>query len=63
MIIVSSNFATNLIMQKVGAENVTRSMRQLGAENIQVLRGVEDNKAFEKRNKQYHYRSRPVSNI
>lgn len=48
MIIVSSNFATNLIMQKVGAENVTRSMRRLGAENIQVLRGVEDNKAFEK---------------
>jgi beta-lactamase class A len=48
MIIVSSNFATNLIMQKVGGENVTRSMRQLGAKNILVLRGVEDNKAFEK---------------
>ena len=48
MIIVSSNFATNLIMQKVGAQNVTQSMRQLGANDIQVLRGVEDNKAFEK---------------
>jgi beta-lactamase class A len=48
MIIVSSNFATNLIMQKVGAENVTASMRQLGAKDIQVLRGVEDNKAFDK---------------
>ncbi len=48
MIIVSSNFATNLIMQKVGAQNVTQSMRQLGAKDIQVLRGVEDNKAFEK---------------
>ena len=48
MIIVSSNFATNLIMQKVGAHNVTQSMRQLGAKDIQVLRGVEDNKAFEK---------------
>ena len=48
MIIVSSNFATNLIMQRVGAQNVTQSMRQLGAKDIQVLRGVEDNKAFEK---------------
>ena len=48
MIIVSSNFATNLIMQKVGAQNVTQSMRQLGAKDIQVLRGVEDSKAFEK---------------
>jgi beta-lactamase class A len=48
MIIVSSNFATNLIMEKVGAKNVTNSMRQLGAKDIQVLRGVEDNKAFEK---------------
>jgi beta-lactamase class A len=48
MIIVSSNFATNLIIQKVGAENVTGTMRQLGANNIQVLRGVEDGKAFEK---------------
>jgi len=48
MIIVSSNFATNLIIEKVGAENVTNSMRQLGAKNIKVLRGVEDNKAFEK---------------
>ena len=48
MIIVSSNFATNLIIQKVGAENVTQSMRELGAKDIQVLRGVEDNKAFEK---------------
>jgi beta-lactamase class A len=48
MIIVSSNFATNLVIQKVGAENVTGTMRQLGANNIQVLRGVEDGKAFEK---------------
>jgi beta-lactamase class A len=46
MIIVSSNFATDLIIQKVGAENVTNTMRQLGAKKIQILRGVEDNKAF-----------------
>ena len=48
MIIVSSNFATNLIIEKVGAKNVTNSMRQLDAKDIEVLRGVEDNKAFEK---------------
>src|ERR1044072_2094114 len=48
MIIVSSNFATNLIIEKVGAESVTQDMRRLGAEDIQVLRGVEDDKAFEK---------------
>jgi beta-lactamase class A len=48
MIIVSSNFATNLIIQEVGAQNVTQSMRQMGAKDIQVLRGVEDDKAFEK---------------
>ena len=48
MIIVSSNFATNLVIQKVGAENVTSYMRKLGANDIQVLRGVEDGKAFQK---------------
>lgn len=48
MIIVSSNFATNLVIQKVGAENVTSYMRKLGANDIHVLRGVEDGKAFEK---------------
>lgn len=48
MIIVSSNFATNLIIELVGAKNVTQTMRDLGAKDIQVLRGVEDNKAFQK---------------
>ena len=47
MIIVSSNLATNLIIDLVGAKNVTSTMRTLGAEKIQVLRGVEDIKAFE----------------
>ncbi len=47
MIIVSSNFATNLIIQKLGAKNVTHTMRQMGACKIEVLRGVEDNKAFD----------------
>ena len=48
MITRSSNFATNTLITLVGAEQVTRTMRELGAQRIQVLRGVEDGKAFEK---------------
>ena len=47
MIIVSSNLATNLVIELVGGENVTQTMRELGAPDIQVLRGVEDIKAFQ----------------
>jgi beta-lactamase class A len=46
MIILSSNLATNILIEYVGAKNVTQSMRDLGANDIQVLRGVEDGKAF-----------------
>lgn len=48
MITRSSNFATNTLIALVGAERVTRSMRDLGANRIQVLRGVEDGKAYER---------------
>lgn len=48
MITYSSNIATNLIIQRVGAENTTETMRGLGAQNIQVLRGVYDMKAYER---------------
>jgi len=48
MIIESSNLATNIIIELVGAKNVTRTMRKWNANDIQVLRGVEDNKAFQK---------------
>jgi beta-lactamase class A len=48
MITRSSNLATNALITLVGAEEVTRTMRSLGATRIQVLRGVEDGKAFEK---------------
>ncbi|QOI96316.1 MAG: serine hydrolase [Flammeovirgaceae bacterium] len=48
MIIVSSNLATNIIIEYVDAKKVTQTMRDLGAPNIQVLRGVEDIKAYEK---------------
>lgn len=47
MITVSSNLATNNIIELVGAKNVTATMRALGTTKMQVLRGVEDNKAFE----------------
>ena len=46
MITMSSNFATNLIVERVGAGNVTQTMRDLGAPDIQVLRGVEDSLAY-----------------
>jgi len=48
MITRSSNFATNALITLVGADAVTSTMRSLGAQRIQVLRGVEDGKAFEK---------------
>src|SRR5579863_3116417 len=48
MIAQSSNLSTNLVIEAVGAQNVMATMRQLGAMDIQVLRGVEDGKAFRK---------------
>ncbi len=47
MIIVSSNLATNLIIELVDAKNVTQTMRDLGVKDLTVLRGVEDSKAFQ----------------
>lgn len=46
MITISSNFATNILIDYIGANNVTKSMKEIGALNIDVLRGVEDIKAF-----------------
>jgi beta-lactamase class A len=48
MIAVSSNFATNLLIQKLGVENIRSTVHALGADGMNVLRGVEDGKAFEK---------------
>ena len=47
MIIKSSNLATNILIEKVNAKKVTQTMRDLGAANIEVLRGVEDQKAYD----------------
>jgi beta-lactamase class A len=48
MIIASSNLSTNLIIDLIDPKNVTKTMREMGAKKIMVLRGVEDNKAFQK---------------
>lgn len=46
MITRSSNLATNLLIEKIGASRATDLMRELGAYEINVLRGVEDEKAY-----------------
>lgn len=48
MITKSSNLATNILIEVADAKKVTSSMRDLGAPDIEVLRGVEDIKAYEK---------------
>jgi beta-lactamase class A len=47
MITVSSNFATNLVIERLGPKNVQAATNALGADGMHVVRGVEDNKAFE----------------
>jgi beta-lactamase class A len=47
MITVSSNFAANLLIEKLGAANIQRTVQALGGDGMQVLRGVEDQKAFD----------------
>ena len=48
MITRSSNFATNLLIALLDAKTVNATAHALGARSIQVLRGVEDTKAFQK---------------
>ena len=47
MITRSSNLATNLLIERLGVERIRATVAALGAEGMQVLRGVEDLKAFE----------------
>jgi beta-lactamase class A len=46
MIVRSSNLATNLLVERLGAERITAFMLALGAQSLRVLRGVEDGKAY-----------------
>ncbi|MFI5151974.1 MAG: serine hydrolase [Chitinophagales bacterium] len=48
MITVSSNLATNLLIEFAGPKNVNLAMQELGAKGILVLRGVEDDKAYQR---------------
>ena len=47
MTIYSSNLATNILIDHLGAEEVQQLMAESGAEGMVVLRGVEDGPAFE----------------
>ena len=47
MITVSSNLATNLLIDKLGVDNIRAGVHVLGADGMNVLRGVEDTKAFQ----------------
>jgi hypothetical protein len=47
MIVRSSNLATNLLIERIGASTVMDLMRRIEAYDIRVLRGVEDQKAYD----------------
>jgi beta-lactamase class A len=47
MITKSSNLATNLLIEKLGVEDIRATVDSLGADGMRVLRGVEDQKAYE----------------
>jgi len=47
MITVSSNFATNLLIDRLGVRNVRATVETMGAYGLEVRRGVEDQKAFD----------------
>jgi beta-lactamase class A len=46
MIVRSSNLATNILLQKMGARCVDDFIRALGIPGVSVIRGIEDNVAF-----------------
>jgi beta-lactamase class A len=48
MITVSSNLAANLLIERLGPRNIQATTDTLGATGMRVLRGVEDQKAFDK---------------
>ena len=48
MVTLSGNLSTNILIELADAKKVNETMRSIGAKDIQVLRGVEDMKAFEK---------------
>jgi beta-lactamase class A len=47
MITTSSNFATNLLVDVVGVPTIQTALAELGIDGVKVVRGVEDQAAFE----------------
>ena len=47
MITISSNLATNLLMDKLGVDDIRAGVHALGADGMNVLRDLEDTKAYE----------------
>lgn len=45
-IVRSSNLATNILLEKVGAKHVNEFIQALGIEGVKFIRGIEDNAAF-----------------
>lgn len=48
MITESSNLATNILIDQLGAKNIMATLKSVGADGVHVLRGVEDIPAYEK---------------
>jgi len=46
MIVRSSNLATNILIEKVGAKQANSFLQELGIQGVTLARGVEDNVAF-----------------
>ena len=46
MIVRSSNLATNILLEKIGAKHVDGFIRSLSIQGVTFLRGIEDNAAF-----------------
>ena len=46
MTVRSSNLATNILIQRLGADRVNATAHRLGADSVTVLRGVEDDAAY-----------------
>jgi beta-lactamase class A len=47
MITISSNLAANILIDRLGVENIRKTTAALGADGMNVRRGVEDTKAFQ----------------
>jgi beta-lactamase class A len=47
MITVSSNFAANLLIDRLGVKNIRAEVHRLGGDGMNVMRDLEDNKAFQ----------------